>query len=96
MGIMISIGKWGGVYVARGWALRICLGWLAITLFPVDGDYILAAASYWGRVVNAIGSNPGHAALVERDGTDYHIESVEVVDYLDDDDGDSDTEGGEI
>ena len=44
-GIMISIGKWGGFYVyTEGWSKRICLGWVAITLVPSDGDAILEAA----------------------------------------------------
>ena len=54
LGIMISIGKWGGVYIARGWTLRIALGWLAITIFPCDGDDILNLASH---ASGAIGKN---------------------------------------
>ena len=45
MGILISIGKWGGIYVVNCWAPRICLGWIAITFFPVDGDDILKLAT---------------------------------------------------
>lgn len=46
MGIMISIGKWGGIYAYKGFGLRLCLGWVAITIFPRDGDQILELASY--------------------------------------------------
>jgi len=27
------------------WSWRLCLGWLAISIFPVDGDIILKAAA---------------------------------------------------
>ena len=42
MAIMISIGKWGGVYGYFRWSWRVCLGWIAITIFPTDGDNLLA------------------------------------------------------
>ena len=48
IGILISIGKWGGIYCLFGkeyWSKRICLGWVAITFFPMDGDIIMAFAS---------------------------------------------------
>lgn len=41
MTICLSIGRWGGVYFHRGWTLRLCLGWVAITLIPVDIDELL-------------------------------------------------------
>lgn len=48
MGIMISIGKkWGGVYAYRGYGWRLCVGWIAVTFYPVDGDEILDAAAKW-------------------------------------------------
>ncbi len=58
MGIIISIGRWGGVWVSLStWAKRICLGWLAITYVPTDGDDVLKAASDWNagykELVNA-------------------------------------------
>ena len=43
--IMISVGSWGGVYFYRGFGWRFCIGWVAVTFFPVDGDDILYAAS---------------------------------------------------
>ena len=46
MGIMVSIGKWGGVYATWGWSKRICLGWVAISIFPIDGDTILELAQH--------------------------------------------------
>lgn len=45
MAIIISIGKWGNVYFYRGFGWRLCLGWIAITILPIDGDEILAAAA---------------------------------------------------
>jgi hypothetical protein len=46
LGILISIGKWGGVYIAKGQGLRIAIGWIAFTLYPFDGDVLLHAAAY--------------------------------------------------
>jgi hypothetical protein len=34
--LIISIGKWGGVYFFRGWSKRLCLGWVAFTFIPQD------------------------------------------------------------
>lgn len=46
MGLLISIGKWGGLYLYwHGFAPRLCLGWIAITLFFTDGDDILELAA---------------------------------------------------
>ena len=46
MTILISIGEWGGVYVkASRRVFRMCLGWVALTLMPIDGDLILLLAS---------------------------------------------------
>lgn len=45
MAIVISIGKWGGIYWYRGFGLRLCLGWIAFTILPVDGDDLLKAAA---------------------------------------------------
>lgn len=43
--ILISIGAWGGIYAYFKWSWRVCLGWIAITILPVDGDQILDAVS---------------------------------------------------
>ena len=50
MGLMISIGKYGGFYfVYHSFAPRLCLGWIAFTLFKTDGDRIIEMAiKYWG------------------------------------------------
>lgn len=45
MAIIISTGKWGGIYWYHGFGLRLCLGWVAITFLPVDGDVILEQAA---------------------------------------------------
>ncbi len=55
MGIMISIGKWGGIYFARAWSWRLCLGWVAISIFPCDGDDIIEMASRYGKSVSREG-----------------------------------------
>jgi hypothetical protein len=47
MAVVISIGKWGGIYTHFAWSWRVCIGWVAITIFPVDGDKIIDAASKW-------------------------------------------------
>jgi hypothetical protein len=51
MGILISIGKWGGVYAhtSHDFSWRICLGWIAFTLFFFDGDEILKMAAEGAR-----------------------------------------------
>lgn len=41
MTLMLTIGKWGGMYVYRGFAWRVCLGWVALTFLPCDIDEIL-------------------------------------------------------
>jgi len=43
MAIIISIGSWGGIYIARN---RICLGWIAVSCFAFDGDDLLKAAAF--------------------------------------------------
>jgi hypothetical protein len=35
---MISFGRYGGFYFHKGNSTRICLGWMAITLFMFDAD----------------------------------------------------------
>jgi hypothetical protein len=46
MSIILSFGKWGGVYVSRGYSWRICLGWMAITFIPRDIDDVLDGVGY--------------------------------------------------
>jgi len=38
MTFCISIGPFGGVYWRRGYATRLCLGWVAFTWLPFDMD----------------------------------------------------------
>ena len=46
MGILISIGKYGGFYAHKSlFGLRICLGWMALTIFMRDGDKLLHMAA---------------------------------------------------
>ena len=49
-GIMISAGRWGGFYYAGGWSKRLCLGWIAFTFFPTDGDNIITLAARSDKV----------------------------------------------
>lgn len=41
MSICVSLGAYGGFYFSRGWSWRLCLGWLAVTVFPCDLDRVL-------------------------------------------------------
>ena len=35
MTILIAIDReWGGVYIRKGYGFRICLGFIAVTIFP--------------------------------------------------------------
>jgi hypothetical protein len=38
--LAISWGRWGGVYVHRR---RLCLGWVAITLLPMEIEDLMRA-----------------------------------------------------
>lgn len=40
MTLMLTVGRWGGVYVFRGYTWRLCLGWVALTFIPRDMDEI--------------------------------------------------------
>lgn len=52
MGLMISIGKWGGIYfVPHAFAPRLCLGWIAFTLFKSDGDNIIEMARRYAESI---------------------------------------------
>jgi hypothetical protein len=42
IGLLLSVGRWAGVYVHWGYTKRLCLGWFALTLFPCDPDALLA------------------------------------------------------
>ena len=41
MSIVLSVGRWGGVYLQRGYTWRVCLGWVALTFIPEDMDDLL-------------------------------------------------------
>jgi hypothetical protein len=38
MTFTISVGTWGGFYFRFNYVWRICLGWIAFTIFPFDID----------------------------------------------------------
>ena len=40
LSIVLSFGRWGGVYVQRGATWRVCLGWVAFTILFNDWDDI--------------------------------------------------------
>jgi uncharacterized protein (DUF433 family) len=42
MSFVINIGSWGGIYVYRGATFRLCLGWVALTIWPFDIDYLIS------------------------------------------------------
>lgn len=39
--LSVSWGKWGGFYWRRGFCLRLCLGWIAMTYIPRDLDKVI-------------------------------------------------------
>lgn len=41
MTFAISFGKYGSFYFMRDATIRICLGWVALTWFPMDIDEVL-------------------------------------------------------
>ncbi len=45
MSIVLSFGKYGGFYVYIGTGFRLCLGWMALTILPVDMDVIFSMAN---------------------------------------------------
>ena len=42
--LSLSWGRYGGFYWKKGYTIRLCLGWVAITYFPEDLDEILKKA----------------------------------------------------
>lgn len=42
MSLILSVGRWGGIYYHFGWTWRICLGWIALTVVPRDFDVWIA------------------------------------------------------
>ena len=38
MSVILSFGKFGGFYIYHGFSFRVCLGWIALTIIPVDVD----------------------------------------------------------
>lgn len=41
--VAVSVGPWGGFYVHRKFFQRVCIGWLAITVVPVELDDLMDA-----------------------------------------------------
>lgn len=39
--VAVSWGRWGGFYWRRGETWRLCLGWVALTVFFEDLDDVL-------------------------------------------------------
>ena len=44
-GILISAGAYGGFYFRWGYTKRLCLGWIAFSWLPFDGDDLLKMAA---------------------------------------------------
>jgi hypothetical protein len=42
--IVISFGEYGGFYIHWGWTKRVCLGWMALTYWPIDADVLMSNA----------------------------------------------------
>ena len=41
MTIMLSFGRWGGIYFYHDFTWRLCLGWIAVTIVPLDDDWFI-------------------------------------------------------
>lgn len=41
--LLVSIGRYGGFYVHRGYTWRLCIGWVALTAIPRDDEWVLKA-----------------------------------------------------
>lgn len=41
--LSLSWGAYGGFYVHLGFASRICLGWVALTYFPIEIEDLMRA-----------------------------------------------------
>lgn len=42
MSIILSFGAYGGFYCRWNYSFRLCLGWVALTIIPVDLDTLLS------------------------------------------------------
>ena len=67
LGIVISIGRWDPPHIKWGWMFRICLGFVALTIIPRDGDDIILAASEYGQILMAVRD---HGAVTIEPSTD--------------------------
>jgi len=71
MGILISIGRWGGVWVDfTTHGKRISLGWVAFTFYPMDGDKLLFAASNWSHIQQQVAD---HAVVITHEDGRYVV-----------------------
>ena len=67
-GILVSIGKWGGVWASlKTFTKRVSVGWVAFTFLPTDGDDLLKAASNWSLIVSKCGDMENHTVIVTVD-----------------------------
>ena len=41
--VALSVGPWGGFYLHRGFFHRLCLGYVALTVVPVELDDLMEA-----------------------------------------------------
>lgn len=55
MTIMLSFGRWGGFYVRTGYAFRVCLGFVALTIMPQDIDKLLHANKVYREMLLSMG-----------------------------------------
>jgi len=46
---VVSIGGWGDIYWYKGLGWRLCLGWVAFTFLPIDGDALFDMAAKWAE-----------------------------------------------
>ncbi len=45
MSLILSFGKWGGIYFVKGYTIRLCLGWIAFTYLPLEID------DFFGQII---------------------------------------------
>jgi hypothetical protein len=41
MSVLIETGKFGGFYIRKGYGFTVCLGWISLSIWPVELTKIL-------------------------------------------------------
>jgi len=83
MCIIISVGKWGGIYLYKGFGFRVCLGWIAITYFPTDGDNFLELARR-GSLIDQLKTSAKDLLVALNEYGNGECSFAHVLEYADD------------